>query len=211
MLKDILKVTNLIVDTIEKSEEKISSPIALYDMHRSLHAVINMISLVANHYLALNMTEEYLQNSSFGEPIDKWRYFLNKDLESLNISIKEYLHKTMHIGFEDAFESILSFKINQKSYYGFVQDEYNIGYIEPCSYILKVTYLDTSFDIENRYLAKYKNIELDTFEKRVELQKLFNNKNIKLKLAFNKLTTYIKTSFTLDELLPKVINVDDNE
>ena len=75
MLKDILKVTNLIVSTIEKSEEKISSPISLYDMHRALCTVSDKISLVANHYLALDMTEEYLQNSSLGEPVDKWRFF----------------------------------------------------------------------------------------------------------------------------------------
>ena len=204
MLKDILKVTNLIVNAIEKSEEKISSPIALYDMHRALHTVIDKISLVANHYLALDMTEEYLQNSSLGKPVDKWRYSVNKDFDSLNISIKKYLGKTMHIGFEDSFESILSSKINQLSYYSFVRDEYSIGYIEPCSSVLKVTYLNVAFNIENRYLAKYKNIELDTFEKKVQLQELLNNENIKLKLAFNKLTAYVKNIFVLDDLLARM-------
>ncbi len=201
MLKDIIKVTNFIVDSIEQSDEIVSSKIPLYDLHRKLYAVIDHIGLVANHYLALSMDEEFLQNSSFGKPMDKWRYVLNGDLQTLNKSIKKYLLQAMYIGFEDAFESLLSSKINQLSYYAFVRDDYNIGYIEPCSSLMRVTYLDTSFKVDNRYLAKYKKIELDTFEKRVEVKELLNNKNMELKSALYRLNTYIAKNFLLDDLL----------
>ena len=71
MLKDVFKITDLLVNTIVNSDKKLSSHIALYDLYRSLFEVIDRVNLVANHYLALDFSEDFLQNSSFGKPEDK--------------------------------------------------------------------------------------------------------------------------------------------
>ena len=64
MLKDVIKITNLIIDTIENTNKKIYSPARLYDFYRSLCQVIRSVNTVANHYLALDFSEDFLQNSS---------------------------------------------------------------------------------------------------------------------------------------------------
>ena len=48
-----------------------NEPKKIYDVYRSFQKVIIDVNFVANNYLALDFTEEHLQNSSFGEPVDK--------------------------------------------------------------------------------------------------------------------------------------------
>ena len=91
MLKDVLFITQKVFNEALEKDKNLINPKKVYDVYRSLQEVLSDVNLVANHYLALNFTEEYLQNSSWGEPIDKWRKFFNKDLEQLNESIKKYL------------------------------------------------------------------------------------------------------------------------
>ncbi len=201
MLKDIDTTTNLVINSVIESDKKIYSPIALYDLHINLAKVIDEVNCVANHYLALDFSEDFLQNSSFGKPEDKWRNTLNRDLERFNSSIKEYLHNLMRIGFEEEQKPILSSKINPLHFYGFVRDEYNIGFIEPCGFNIRSVFMTTSFDEKDSHLAQYKVIELDTFDKRLELQKSLNKRKNKLKLYLKRLTDYLRTHFSIDDIL----------
>lgn len=91
MLEDIQKITKILFDEFIRTNNEVKSTKNLYDIYRSLQKVIDNINLVSKHYLALNFTEEYLQNSSFRETSDKWRWAFNKDLEKLNDSVKSYL------------------------------------------------------------------------------------------------------------------------
>ncbi len=97
MLNDITTLTTKIFDKFIPKNAPINSKRILYDIYRAMQKMIDSTKLVSEHYLALDFTEEYLQNSSFGEPSDKWRYFFNKDLEQLNNSVKDYLLKLNHL------------------------------------------------------------------------------------------------------------------
>ena len=76
---------------------------------------------MANHYLALDFSEPYLQDSSWGEPIDKWRKFFNKDLELLNKSIKKYLLNLSELFYKNHIENNYFVSQNQKVLYNYGQ------------------------------------------------------------------------------------------
>ena len=210
MLKDIITLTKLITKEL-KADKKINSATALYDMSRTLHQVIEYNSLVANHYLALRFDKDFLQNSSFGEPIDKWRYFLNKDLKMLNKAIKDYLLTIYNISvIEDEedylpFSSIITSKLNCKILSDFIRNEYNIGMIKPCSATMTNYIIDEKLE-DDRYIGKHNNIELNTYEQRVELQKYINTQNEILKQEFEIVNEYILSHYRLEDILPKIKN-----
>ena len=85
MLEDIKIVTTKVFD--EFMDKKLSSAKKVYLTYISMQSMIENIDLVANHYLALDFSKDFLQNSSWEEPADKWRYFFNEDLQTLNKSI----------------------------------------------------------------------------------------------------------------------------
>ena len=126
MLVDIVAISKNIYDEIIEKEVKIANPIKVYDSYRTLQQVVKSSDLVANHYLALTFEEGFLQNSSFGSAIDKWKCFLNKDLKQLNEAVKQYLLTLYEIimvsDTNSTFgeESILENYFNSKIYYNFV-------------------------------------------------------------------------------------------
>ena len=200
MLKDIVIITKETFTEALVSNKKLRNPKAVYDIYRNLLYVISDVSLVSNHYLVLDFSESYLQNSSWGEPIDKWRRFFNEDLEKLNESIKKYLLTLPYLAYEDDF-GILDKYYNCKSYYGFVRDDYSIGFVSPTSSFLNITKLETKNKDNSRYLAKYKKIDLTTFENRKELQTILNSRNEELKIELLKLKEYIKNRYVLEDLI----------
>ena len=131
MLKDVLFITKEVFSKALSKKKNLRNPKRVYDVFRSFQEVISDVDLVANHYLALDFTEYYLQNSSFGEPVDKWRYVLNKDLEELNGTVKEYLQNLSYLSHDDSsFETYVNEIFNAKVYYAFVRDKYNVGFVE---------------------------------------------------------------------------------
>lgn len=131
MLKDVLFITKEVFSKALSKKKNLRNPKRVYDVFRSFQEVISDVDLVANHYLALDFTEHYLQNSSFGEPVDKWRYVLNKDLEELNGTVKEYLQNLSYLSHDDSsFETYVNEIFNAKVYYAFVRDNYNVGFVE---------------------------------------------------------------------------------
>ena len=203
MLKDILFLTKKVFDEALIKEENLPVPKKVYDVYRNLQEVISDVKLVANHYLALDFTEHYLQNSSFGEPVDKWRYVLNKDLEELNGTVKEYLQNLSYLSHDDSsFETYVNEIFNAKVYYAFVRDNYNVGFVEQKGNLLHLHILKTDkMDIESFYIGKHKKIDLSTFEAKVALQKELNDINVELKIELEKLKQYIKNRYSLDDLL----------
>ena len=137
MIKDILFLTKKVFDEALIKEENLPNPKKVYDVYRNLKDVISDLNLVANHYLALDFSEPYLQGSSWGEPIDKWRKFFNEDLEQLNESVKKYLHNLSHLGHGDfGFETYVNNIYSAKIYYAFLRDRYSVGFVEPkCSFL----------------------------------------------------------------------------
>lgn len=203
MLKDVLFLTKKVFDEALIKEENLPVPKKVYDVFRSLADVIYDIKLVANHYLALDFTEGYLQDSSWGEPVDKWRKFFNEDLEKLNESTKKYLHLLSHLTHEDfGWDSYIYRIYKAKTFYGFVRDRYNVGLVEPKGTLLNISCLKIDLqDSDTYYIFEDKKIDLSTFEVRVSLKNELNEINIELQEELKKLKQYIKDRYILDDLL----------
>ena len=203
MLKDILFLTKKVFDEALIKEENLPNPKKVYDVYRNLKDVISDLNLVANHYLALDFSEPYLQGSSWGEPIDKWRKFFNEDLEQLNESVKKYLHNLSHLGHGDfGFETYVNNIYSAKIYYAFVRDRYSVGFVEPKCSFLHINNLKIELNkIESFYISEYKKIDLSTFEARVNLKDHLNIIKNDLETELKNLKKYIKDRYTLDDLL----------
>ena len=203
MLKDILFLTKKVFDEALIKEENLSMPKKVYEIYRNLEEVISDLDLVANHYLALEFNEHYLQESSWGEPVDKWRKFFNMDLEELNESVKTYLHNLAHLGHGDfGFETYVNTIYSAKTYYAFVRDKYSVGFVEPKCTFLHINNLKIEqTKIESFYISEHKKIDLSTFEARVSLKDELNDINTELQEELKKLKQYIKDRYSLDDLL----------
>ncbi|MDX4051031.1 hypothetical protein Q6A83_09665 [Aliarcobacter skirrowii] len=203
MLKDILFLTKKVFDEALIKEENLPNPKKVYDVYRNLKDVISDLNLVANHYLALDFSEPYLQGSSWGEPIDKWRKFFNEDLEQLNESVKKYLHNLSHLGHDDfGFETYVNTIYSAKIYYAFVRDRYSVGFVEPkCTslHICKLRIDQTK--VESLYISEHKKIDLSTYEARLNLKDHLNIIKNDLETELKNLKKYIKDRYTLDDLL----------
>lgn len=203
MLKDVLFITKKVFDEALIKEENLPVAKKVYDVYRNLKDVVSDLNLVANHYLALDFTEGYLQGSSWGEPIDKWRKFFNMDLEELNKSVKGYLHNLSHLSHGDyGFETYVNTIFNAKTYYAFVRDNYSVGFVEPkCTslHICKLRIDQTK--VESLYISEHKKIDLSTYEARVNLKDDLNNIRIKLEAELGKLKQYIQNRYVLKDLL----------
>ena len=203
MLKDILFLTKKVFDEALIKEENLPNPKKVYDVYRNLKDVISDVNLVANHYLALDFNEPYLQGSSWGEPIDKWRKFFNEDLEQLNESVKKYLHNLSHLGHGDfGFETYVNNIYSAKIYYAFVRDRYSVGFVEPkCSFLhMNILKIEQN-KIESFYISEHKKIDLSTYKARVNLKDHLNIIKNDLKTELRNLKKYIKDRYTLDDLL----------
>ena len=203
MLKDILFLTKKVFDEALIKEENLPNPKKVYDIYRNLKDVISDLNLVANHYLALDFSEPYLQGSSWGEPIDKWRKFFNEDLEQLNESVKKYLHNLSHLGHGDfGFETYVNNIYSAKIYYAFVRDRYSVGFVEPKCSFLHINNLKIELNkIESFYISEHKKIDLSTYEARVNLKDHLNIIKNDLETELKNLKKYIKDRYTLDDLL----------
>lgn len=192
MLKDILFLTKKVFDEALIKEENLPVPEKVYDVYRNLQEVISDVNLVANHYLALDFSEHYLQGSSWGEPVDKWRKFFNMDLEELNESVKKYLHNLSHLGHGDfGYETYVNTIYSAKIYYAFVRDKYSVGFVEPkCTFLHIHNLKIEQTKIESFYIDEYKKIDLSTFEDRVNLKNELNEMNSKLQEESKKLKQY---------------------
>ena len=201
MLEDIIFLNKFVFEKFIHKQVKIN-PIDVYDTYRGLQNVILDTKLVAEHYLVLTFEEEFLQNSSFGSPKDKWRRFLNEDLKKLNSSIKQYillLYRLQDITQDYLFETFLSELYNCKKFYGFIKNDYNIGKIKVNSLQIKSTILkinDFQSDIE-----KSLTIDLSTYEKRKKLKKDLVLKKSILQKQFNQLKKYILKHFSIEDLV----------
>lgn len=203
MLKDILFLTKKVFDEALIKEENLPVPEKVYDVYRNLQEVISDVNLVANHYLALDFSEHYLQGSSWGEPVDKLRKFFNMDLEELNESVKKYLHNLSHLGHGDfGYETYVNTIYSAKIYYAFIRDKYSVGFVEPkCTFLHIHNLKIEQTKIESFYIDEYKKIDLSTFEDRVNLKNELNEMNSKLQEESKKLKQYIKNRYSLDDLL----------
>ena len=203
MIKDILFLTKKVFDEALIKEENLPNPKKVYDVYRNLKDVISDLNLVANHYLALDFSEPYLQGSSWGEPIDKWRKFFNMDLEELNESVKTYLQNLAHLGHGDfGFETYVNNIYSAKIYYAFVRDRYSVGFVEPkCSFLhMNILKIEQN-KIESFYISEHKKIDLSTYEARVNLKDHLNIIKNDLETELKNLKKYIKDRYTLDDLL----------
>ena len=203
MLKDVLFITKKVFDEALIKEENLPVAKKVYDVYRNLQEVISDVKLVANHYLALDFSEPYLQSSSWGEPVDKWRKFFNMDLEELNESVKTYLLNLAHLRHGDfGFETYVNTIYSAKTYYAFVSDKYSVGFVEPKCTFLHVNNLKIEqTKIESFYIYEHKKIDLSTFEDRVSLKDELNEINTQLQEELKKLKQYIKDRYSLDDLI----------
>jgi len=201
MLKDITELTALAFDGICNASKDVSFKKDLYDAYQKLNKVIEYTDLVVSHYLVLDLTEAFLHNSSFGEPTDKWRYFLNKDLEVLNSSIQAYLLDLRTVSLEDEEDSFISKKYDCKWFYSFVRGPYNVGLVRSCGTTMEIVQLDLPANNRNIVKQIHKTITLDTYEKRAALQVHLLKQNDILKHYQEKLIKYISEKVTINDLI----------
>jgi len=205
MLKDIVKITKKVFNEFIPSNKDVNSPKNVYTVYIKFAKILDTVQLVYEHYLALSFKEEYLQNSSFGEPGDKWRYFFNKDLEYLNDALKDYLLSLSYLSAKNDTSFTCSGYIakiyNAKTYYGFVRDNYSVGFIEPCGFTLISNILSTKVDVYSHYIEKFQKIDLTTYEQRVVLQQSLQEKYKTLLKLHQNLKAYILRNYTLKDLL----------
>jgi hypothetical protein len=207
MLVDIVAISKNIYDEIIEKEVKIANPIKVYDSYRTLQQVVKSSNLVANHYLALTFEEGFLQNSSFGSAIDKWKYFLNKDLNQLNEAVKQYLltlYEIIMVSDKNSTfgeESILENYFNSKIYYNFVSREYSCGYVNSENLTLCMNVLVTLYDNQSYTILNKKEIDLSSYEKRKELKEHILTQIKELEQLEMKLKKYIQKNFTITDLL----------
>jgi hypothetical protein len=205
MLTDVTKLTQSVFSNFIPTDTPIASKLQLYRLYRALLEVVENTNLVAEHYLALDFSEPFLESSSFGIPADKWRFFLNKDLIELNSAVKRYLqllNAVAPMGEDGITQSYLSQKYNSLGYYGFIRDEYSVGYLDAASFTLRITQLMPEHtDSNKRYFANHLKIELDTFEKRETLRVHLREIKTELQEQLNHLKSYIKRHISLEDLL----------
>jgi hypothetical protein len=77
---DLATLTEKVTQVAIRSKMKLSI-LSFYDACRALHEFNRELNTVLFNYFDLSFDADFLQNSSFGAPEDKWRFFLNKDLE----------------------------------------------------------------------------------------------------------------------------------
>jgi len=75
ILSDIYEYKNRLASELQNGK-RVENPIVLYDVYRSLAKVIKKCHLVAVHYLTIDIEDI---DTYFRTPMDKWRFFLNKD------------------------------------------------------------------------------------------------------------------------------------
>ncbi len=207
MLVDIVAISKNIYSEIIEKDLTLENPIKLYDSYRTLQQVVKSSNLVANHYLALSFEEEFLQNSSIGSAIDKWKYFLNKDLNQLNEAVKQYLLTIYEIVIINdknptfGEESILENYFNSKIYYNFVNREYSCGYVNSENLTLCMNVLVTLYDNQSYSILNKKEIDLSTYENRKDLKEHLHTQIKDLEQLETKLKIYIQTKFTITDLL----------
>jgi hypothetical protein len=192
MLSDIVSLTNIVADNLNNENPKL-----VFKVYESLKEVIEKTDETANHYLVLDFSEEFLQNSSFGTPEMKWRYFLNEDLKSLNKSVKNYLLLLPHLCKNN--KSIIGFA-KPLSYASFVRDEYNVGFVEPCGMNLIIEQLNLK--AKDEYcLAEFKKIDLSTFTKRKDLMIHLEIQKETLNSGLEKIKDFILENVTVEDLV----------
>lgn len=216
MLSDVLKLTKRIYRECLQEKMIPSSPIVLYDSYRALCAMISDIHLVSVHYLALRFDEPFLENSSHGKPIDKWRNVLNGDLDKLNETVKAYLLQLQGLSYYENEESKESDKrifpmeklFNDKLYYGSVKQSYNVGFVKLNGTEIQCQGLVTTYNLENYFIFKHANIDVSTYEKRLVLKQQLDEKIKLFKEYKSTLEHYLETHYSLKDLLIQSTSVD---
>ncbi|NBL00135.1 MAG: hypothetical protein EOM50_19420 [Erysipelotrichia bacterium] len=206
MLSDLMKISKKIYKPFIEEGMKPYSLVSLYDSLRSLEKVIDALNVLANHYLALRLDESFLISSSFGSPTDKWRLVLNKDLEEFNHHVKNYLLIAQGIAFIDPNNKeervfILEECFNEKVYYSFVRDHYNVGYLKQNMKEITCHILTNTYNKENFHLSKNSTIDVSTYEKRKALQEELLNKIETLKHMRHQVADFICSNYTIDDLI----------
>jgi len=206
MLDDIIYLTKTIFKKSIRDNMAQEIAVPLYEVHRHLQELINMYDLVANHYLALSLEEEFLQNSSFGSPMRKWQFVLNRDLEALNNNVKKLilsLNKLGHRDYSERFISYLHKYYDPKGLYGFIREEYYVGEIviisEECFLVSNTLKIPDKGCFEDFKLITH--INLSTHEQRLKLQsEILHQKDLIIQQR-NQIRKYIIRKFTIEDLL----------
>jgi hypothetical protein len=203
MLNDITYLTNFVFSKFIPNNKEIYSAKSAHSVCLALEKVISAIHVLEVHYLALTFNEGYLQDSSIGKPVDKWRKYINKDLTSLNKKVTVYLQALNNLTSmsEEYDGSYLSSLYNYKIFYSFVRDRYNVGIIEPCSCTLMSTTLLTDIDSTAYHITEYKKISLSSYEERLTLQSLLKERAIFLSQSHKELQQYLIKNYTIEDLI----------
>lgn len=201
MHKDVIYLTNLIFQ--KKNLYTTDNAKALYDCFRTLQKLIASLDTFSEHYLSLSFEEDFLKNSSFGSPENKWRFFINKDLSDLTISTKDYLSSIRWLRVKANNRPNKSFvdKIyNPKGSYSFIRDSYCMGEVGS-DLILRGKALAYGDIKQYEEMERIIVIELKTYEQRLALQKYIRNNTAILNDTCNNLQNKIVSKFTIEDLL----------
>lgn len=200
LYEDLYTLAALIIHAYE-SQEGETSPIATYDCYRALNRFNTRLKTLLVHYLPISLDVAYLQNSSFGTPFQKWRYFTNQDFKEATKAAKKFALSLEGLGYmkHGMLTPIAEEKIRScKQYYGFFHTEYDGGIISEDGESIDLISFET---VKDEIKAKSISLDISTFEKRIDLvresetiyQQFADLENLMRKLIMN--------CFTLEDLL----------
>lgn len=202
LFEDIEILSSMIIDEFINIDKK-TDPIAVYDCYRALDEFINKVHTVLVHYLGIPLDSDCLQNSHLGTPIDKWRFFTNKDLEAATIAARDYLSKLSCLGhYIDEYEWVSvsdQFWKKNMSYYSYIHDEYSCGMIDTTGEVIHAFYFE--FKKGEKPIFSQVVFEVDTFEKRMALIRRSDDIYKSLLKISNMLRGYLMEHFTLEDIL----------
>jgi hypothetical protein len=185
------------------SQDGETSPIGTYDCYRALNRFNGTFKTLLVHYLPISLDAEYLQNSSFGTPLQKWRYFTNQDFEQTTQAAKSLALSLRELGYQDdeEFVSIVAKQIRScKQYYGFFQTEYDGGIISEEGERINTLSFETSDDTLGE---KPITLDISTFEKKSILVRESETIYRQFVDLENQMRQLIMKRFTIEDILFK--------
>lgn len=205
MLEDIREITRFVFDTFEPENKALSNPKICHNVYRKLALLTGKANFIAEYHLSIDLAHEISTNSSLSGAIFDWRHLFNGELEALNVLTKDYLQELTLLSLKDPScnnHSLVGKKYNMMYFYFFVKERYNVGYIDPCDFMLTSLILNPKIhDNQNFDMANPSMLNLADGKSRVALQNHLRNIKKLLDVELERLKRYMVKNYTLEMVL----------
>ena len=204
MFQDIVTLSqatliNAIEDTTIRLDVK-----ALYDTYRAMDHAIYAMHVLEAHYLAISLESDFLENSRYGTPFQKWYKFTEEDFDKVRIHLREFLTELVHVTYaknqedeEDTPTPVIEKYIRAKYIYGYFTHHYESGKLSKDGQSVVCNKLI----LENNEFYNEVFISIDSFAKRVALCEEIRASVKEMKQILQAIRSFILAHVSLEELL----------